>query len=231
MYDYEEFCPISKTASILGERWTIQIIREMHFGVTRFNDFRKFMPGLSPTLLNTRLKTLEQAGILYRRKIRQQKGYEYLLTPAGKAMLPIIQEMGKWGVGYVYESLSEKELNAERLVRDISMTIDPSALPSGDTVVRFKFTDLDEFSYWYIKIHDGKTEVCDGVPEGDVDVYVTVPLMVFTEIWMGNRGLQSAIDNGELEVVGPSPYTQRLSRWLGLNIYAKHNPKSENATS
>jgi DNA-binding HxlR family transcriptional regulator len=225
MYDYEEFCPISKTASILGERWTIQIIREMHFGVTRFNDFRKYMPSLSPTLLNNRLKTLEENGILYRRKIRQQKGYEYLLTPAGKAMLPIIQEMGKWGVGFVYDSLSDKELNAERLVRDISFTIDPSALPAGDTIIRFKFTDLEQNAFWFIKVHDGKVEVCDGVPEGDVDVYITSPLMRFTEIWMGNKGLQPAIDNGEVEVAGDSIYTRRLSRWLGLNIYAKHNPK------
>ena len=151
MYDYEEFCPISKTASILGERWTIQIIREMHFGVTRFNDFRKFMPSLSPTLLNKRLKSLEENDILYRRKINQQKGFEYILTPGGKAMLPIIQEMGKWGVGFVFDSLSDNELNAERLVRDISFTIDGSELPSGDTVIRFKFTDLDQNPHWFIK--------------------------------------------------------------------------------
>ena len=225
MYDYEEFCPISKTASILGERWTIQIVREMHFGVTRFNEFRKYMPGLSPTLLNARLKTLEESGILYRRKIRQQKGYEYLLTPAGKAMLPIIQEMGKWGVSFVYDSLSDNELNAERLVRDISFTIDPNGLPSGDTVIRFKFTDLEANPYWYIKTHDGKAEVCDGVPESDIDVYITAPLMLFTEIWMGSRALQPAIDAGEVEVVGDSVYRRSLPRWLGLNTYAQFNPK------
>jgi len=224
MYDYEEFCPISKTASILGERWTIQIIREMHFGVTRFNEFRKFLPGISPTLLNTRLKTLEASGILHRRKIRQQKGFEYLLTPAGKAMLPIIQEMGKWGVGFVYDSLSDKELNAERLVRDISFTIDPAALPSGDTVVRFKFHDLAENPYWYIKVHNGKAEVCDGVPESDIDVYITSPLMAFTEVWMGGRPLQAAIDRGEVEVVGHAVYTRHLTRWLGLNQFAEFNP-------
>ncbi|MBT3988883.1 MAG: transcriptional regulator [Rhodospirillaceae bacterium] len=227
MYDYEEFCPISKTASILGERWTIQIIREMHFGVTRFNDFRKFMPSLSPTLLNKRLKSLEENDILYRRKINQQKGFEYILTPGGKAMLPIIQEMGKWGVGFVFDSLSDNELNAERLVRDISFTIDGSELPSGDTVIRFKFTDLDQNPHWFIKTHNGKSEVCDGVPEGEIDVYVTSTLMAFTEIWMGSQNLQTAIDREDVIVVGDQIYTQNFARWLGLNIYAAHNPKFE----
>ncbi len=225
MYDYEEFCPISKTASILGERWTVQIIREMHFGVTRFSKFMRFMPRISPSLLNSRLQSLEKNGVIHRRKIREQRGYEYLLTPAGKAMLPIILEMGKWGVRFVYDSLSDKELNAERLIRDISMTIETSGLPSGDTVVRWKFTDLNESPYWYIKIHDGKAEVCDGAPEIEVDVYFTCALMIFTEIWMGSRNLQAAIDDHDLEVIGDTVYTRNLSKWLGLNLYAKHNPK------
>jgi len=231
MYDYGEFCPISKTASILGERWTVQIIREMHFGVTRFSEFMKFMPRISPSLLNTRLQSLEKNGVIYRRKIREQRGYEYLLTPAGKAMLPIILEMGKWGVSFVYDSLSDKELNAERLIRDISLTIDTSALPSGDTVVRWKFTDLNEHPYWYIKIHDEKAEVCDGAPEIEVDVYLTCTLMTFTEIWMGNRNLQAAIDKNDLDVVGNAVYIRNLTKWLGLNIYAKHNPKFRSDTS
>lgn len=225
MYEYEEFCPISKTASILGEKWTVQIVREMHFGVTRFSEFMKFMPRISPSLLNSRLKSLEKNGVIYRRKIREQRGYEYLLTPSGKAMLPIILEMGKWGVSYIYDSLSDNEMNAERLIRDISMTIDPSELPSGDTVVRWKFIDLEDASYWYIKIHDEKAEVCDGAPEIEVDVYFTCSLRIFTEIWMGSRSLQESIDNDDLEVIGDTVYMRNLTKWLGLNVYAKYNPK------
>ena len=64
MYDYEEVCPVSRAASILCERWTLQIVREMLFGASRFSDLQKYLPKLSPTLLNTRLKTLEQQGIV-----------------------------------------------------------------------------------------------------------------------------------------------------------------------
>jgi len=68
MYDYEEACPVSRAASVLCERWTLQIIREMLMGATRFSEFRQYLPRMSPTLLNTRLKSLEEAGIIARGK-------------------------------------------------------------------------------------------------------------------------------------------------------------------
>ncbi|MAA61079.1 MAG: transcriptional regulator, partial [Pseudomonadales bacterium] len=77
MYDYEEVCPVSRAASILCERWTLQIVREMLFGASRFSDLQKYLPKLSPTLLNTRLKTLEQQGIVIRTRIAEKRGYEY----------------------------------------------------------------------------------------------------------------------------------------------------------
>jgi len=229
MFDYAEFCPISKTAMIVGERWTIQIIREMHFGVTRFSEFQKYLPRISPSLLNTRLRSLEETGVIIKKKIKERKGYEYLLTPSGKALLPLILEMGKWGVRYVYDSLSDEELNAERLIRDVSTTVDTSELPSGDTVLRFKFFDLENYSYWYIKIHDGNVEVCDGVPENEIDVYITSTLATFTKVWMGSVDLHSAMDNGNLRIVGNDSYTRNLSRWLRLNQFAPENPNYKTA--
>ncbi len=67
MYDYGEYCPISKAAQIIGERWTLLILRELVSGTTRFNEFRRYLPRLSPTLLNTRLRMLEQQGLVLKR--------------------------------------------------------------------------------------------------------------------------------------------------------------------
>lgn len=231
MFDYEEFCPISKTAMIIGERWTIQIIREMHFGVTRFTEFQRYMPKISTSLLATRLQSLEDNGVLIKKKIQGKRGYEYLLTPSGKALLPMILEMGKWGVRYVYDSLSDNELNAERLLRDVSFTIDPSELPSGETIIRFDFKDLDEHSVWFIKVHDGKCELCDGVPDEEVDVWITTTLSVFTRIWMGSTDLHAARERGEFRADGATVYTRRITRWLGLNQFASANPRYRGAKS
>lgn len=224
MFDYEEFCPVSKTATIIGERWTIQIVREMHFGATRFSDFQRYLPKISPSLLAARLQSLEDNRILIKRRITGKRGYEYQLTPAGKALLPTILEMGKWGIRYVYDSLSDNELHSARLMRDISLTIDVSALPAGDTIIRFDFKDLQEHSCWSISVHDGKAELCEGAPQSEVDVTFTTTLGVFTKVWMGSTDLHSAMARGELRITGAPVYTKRLMRWLRLNQFAPFNP-------
>ena len=86
MYDYGEACPISRASSVLCERWTLQIVREMFFGASRFSEFQKYLPKISPSLLNTRLRLLAENGIIIRKRIPEKRGYEYHLTPAGKSL-------------------------------------------------------------------------------------------------------------------------------------------------
>ena len=117
MYDYEEACPVSKAASLLGERWTIQIIREMLFGASRFSELQKAPARMSPSLLNTRLRALETAGIILRKKIPEKKGYEYLLTPAGQALQPVLVELGKWGIQQAFSEMDPNQLNVSTIVR------------------------------------------------------------------------------------------------------------------
>lgn len=227
MYDYSEFCPISKAASVLGERWTLQIIREMLFGASRFSEFQKYLPKLSPSLLNSRLLSLEQSGIIIRKKIPEAKGYEYLLTPAGKDLLPVLMAMGKWGMRWVYDQLSDDELSAESLMRSVSRDMNIAELPAGDTVIRFNFTNLSEYANWYIKVQDNQCKVCDEVPDQEVDVHFISDLLTFTEVWMGSLNLQRALESGKLKLVAPSVYSKNVSKWLGLNIFARENPKLE----
>ena len=227
MYDYSEFCPVSKAASVLSERWTLQIIREMHFGASRFSEFQKYLPKLSPSLLNSRLRSLEQNGVILRKKIPEAKGYEYLLTPAGKELYPVLLAMGKWGMRWIYDRLSDDEMHAENLVRSISRDLNVDELPAGDTIIHFKFTDLDEYSNWYIKVQNKQCKVCDEVPDQEVDVHLTSDLLIFTEVWMGNLNLHRALDSGMIKMVAPAVYSKNVSKWLGLNVFARDNPKFE----
>jgi DNA-binding HxlR family transcriptional regulator len=68
MYDYNEACPISMAASVLCERWTLQIVREMFFGSTRYSEIQKFIPNISPSLLRNRLRFLEDQGLVVRKR-------------------------------------------------------------------------------------------------------------------------------------------------------------------
>ena len=231
MYSYEEYCPISKTAGILGERWTTQILRELLFGSTRFSELQRFLPKLSPSLPTTRLQSLEDSGLLVREKVEGKKGFEYQLTPSGKNLMPVIQEMGKWGMSHFYDSLTENELDAEHLMRDIGMTIVPSALPDQETMICFDFRDLREKSRWFLKVSGGKSELCDGPTGEDLDVNIITTLSVFTQVWLGGMSLAAALSAGDMKVEALPIYTRRISEWLGLCPFVDHNPRYTGAAT
>ena len=71
---YKQFCPLAMAAEVLCSRWTMVLMRELVAGSTRFNDLRRGVPKMSPTLLSLRLKELELAGIVRRREIKSEKG-------------------------------------------------------------------------------------------------------------------------------------------------------------
>src|SRR5512135_610266 len=91
MRGYGRFCPVAVSCEVLTERWTPLVLRELLCGSTPFNDLRRGMPLISPSLLSKRLKTLERAGVVARR------GQDYVLTDAGQELRPMIEQLGVWG--------------------------------------------------------------------------------------------------------------------------------------
>src|SRR6187399_2365992 len=81
-HGYGQYCPISRALDLLGERWTLMIVRDMLVGATRFNDLARGLPGLSRSLLTQRLRSLERAGLVVR------VDGEYLLTDSGHELEP-----------------------------------------------------------------------------------------------------------------------------------------------
>jgi len=223
LYDYEEACPISRAVSVLGERWTIQIIREMLFGATRFNEFQQFLPKMSPSLLTRRLKSLERAGIILRKRIPEKRGYEYQLTPCGKALKPVLQEVGKWGMQWVFDSMEPEQLNVAAIVRDFAVALNTRHLPDGDTTIQFNVTSESGPVKKFILVRDGSTQVCDENMGTEVDVYLTATLETLGKIWYGELDTASAREKQLLKVVGGSFYVRSLSKWLGTSQFAPLN--------
>ena len=80
MPEYGQFCPVAKATDIIGERWTVLILRELLMGTTRYNDLQRGLSRISPTLLSKRLKTLEAKGLIVRKRPPGQKSFQYHLT-------------------------------------------------------------------------------------------------------------------------------------------------------
>ena len=96
---YDMRCPIARTLEIVGERWTILILRDLVTGGPRkFHDFERSLAGISPNTLSARLKRLEEAGIVERRFYEQHPPRaEYVLTEKGKELRQVLKPLFDWG--------------------------------------------------------------------------------------------------------------------------------------
>ena len=96
---YDMRCPIARTLDIIGERWTILILRDLLLeGSRKFQDFQQSLAGISPNTLSARLKRLEESGVVERRFYEQHPPRaEYLLTAKGRALGPVLKALLDWG--------------------------------------------------------------------------------------------------------------------------------------
>jgi DNA-binding HxlR family transcriptional regulator len=225
VYEYGEACPISKAASVLCERWTLQILRELLMGASRFSELQKLLPRISPSMLNARLKTLADNDIIVRKRIPEQRGFEYHLTPAGKSLEPLLNEFGKWGVCWIYDGLSDEELSAAQCAQHFCALVNQDGLPSGATVIELVMEDVKEMPRVFVIIRAGEREICDENSGHEVDVFVRTTLRTLTEIMLGDVSLLAACDRGTLKVTGPTVYTKNLAKWFPVSGFAMENPR------
>ncbi|WP_308921447.1 helix-turn-helix domain-containing protein [Janthinobacterium sp. J1-1] len=89
-------CPIARSLAVFGDAWSLLILRDAHAGLTRFDQFRKSLR-IVPTMLTRRLASLTQEGLLEKHRYSETTREEYLLTEAGRDLLPVLFMLGEWG--------------------------------------------------------------------------------------------------------------------------------------
>jgi DNA-binding HxlR family transcriptional regulator len=101
---YNQVCPIASALDIIGDRWTMLILRDLFLGATRFNQFLQNSPGLPSKLLSDRLKKLEEHGLVERAVYSQHPlRAEYRLTDEGRSLQPVLRALAAWGLDHVFE--------------------------------------------------------------------------------------------------------------------------------
>lgn len=224
MTSYGQFCPVSKATEIIGDKWTMLIIRELVLGTHRFNDFQRSMSRISPTVLNKRLKLLEEKGVIIKRRQSGLKGYEYRLTPMGRELEPLIDHLAVWGMRWARGQMTDDELDVELLMWDIQRRIDTDNLPDGETVFCFTFNDLENYNRWWIVFNGDDVDLCTEDTGKDVDLYVTSNLRTMVEVWEGDRDLKSAMDEELIITVGARHLIRDMEKWFNFCTYADIRP-------
>ena len=215
---YHQFCPVAKAMELLDERWTLLLIREMLAGSRRFNDLRRGLPRMSPTLLSKRLHQLTVAGLVERRP--EGAEVQYLLTPAGEELRRVVEGLGAWGVRWIGE-LGDEDLDPKLLLWDMHRNIDRAEIPSGRSVVEFAFSDVPPAQRrWWLVITSDDVDVCDDDPGFPVAVTVSTSLRRMIEIWRGDLTWAAALRAGALEVQGPRALRRAVPAWFTLSPFA-----------
>jgi DNA-binding HxlR family transcriptional regulator len=228
MKGYGQFCPIAKASEVLGERWTNLVIRELIAGSESFNDLRKGLPLISPSLLSSRLKSLERAGVVER--VEKGKAVSYSLTEAGDELKPIIMQLGVWGHRWARSDLSAPDLDPSLLMWDIHRNLDAGFFAKERTVLLFEFSDyVSKYRRWWLLIKDGEVDVCLKDPGHDVKLHLLTDLKTLTGVWMGDLSLGQALRNNLITVTGADEIKRGMSAWLGTNYFADVGPAHKRA--
>jgi len=219
---YGQFCPVAMAAEIVCNRWTALVLRELLCGTTRFNDLRRGVPRMSPTLLSKRLKELEEAGVIAVTPTNQPGVMDYRPTEAGEDLRAIIMSLGFWGQRWIESSLSLKNLDPALLMWDMRRNLQPTPLPPRRTTINFIYPEMraDRKSWWLVVDRD-KVDLCLTDPGYEVDLYVSCPLRAMTAVWMGVAKLNSEVEAGRIKVTGDSSIARSMHQWLGLSPFAQ----------
>jgi len=219
---YGQFCPVAMAAEIVCSRWTALVLRELLMGTTRFNDLRRGVPRMSPTLLSKRLKELEEAGVVVTVPTGQTGVVEYRLTPAGEELRGIVESLGIWGQRWVESQVSLKNLDPSLLMWDMRRNLKIEPLPPRRCTVKFTFPEVSAArkSSWLV-VDAGKVDLCSSDPGYEVDLYVEGSLYSMTSVWMGHSTLRSEVDAGKIELTGDKAIAGSMNEWLGLSPLAK----------
>lgn len=209
---YGQYCPISRALDLVGERWSLLILRDLLLGTTRFNDLARGLPGLSRSLLAKRLRQFERAGLV------ERLVGEYLLTDAGRELEPILFGLGEWGARWTFGAPLDDERDPALLVWWMHRRVDTSSFPGRRHVLLVRFTD-DVRRFWIV-LEAGVPSVCESDPGYPVDVAISSDVASLFQVWLGRLPLAHALRTGRVAFTGPPALTRRMPSVLRLSPVA-----------
>jgi DNA-binding HxlR family transcriptional regulator len=220
MYKYGQYCPIAKAVEILGDRWTLLIVRDMLTGTCHFNDLERGLPGISRALLSERLRRLQRMGLVEKvERPDKRKNTAYYLTDAGEELNTVIHSLLIWGANWAFEEPEADELDPVLLMWWMRGRVCSEQLPEHRVVVRFDFTGVKYERFWLI-LSKKDVSICLTDPGFNLDVLVTADLSAFFQIWLGRLAYHDALRAGYVEVDAIPALANAFPTWFAYSLAA-----------
>lgn len=224
MKSYGQFCSMARALDLLGERWTLLIVRELLCGSRRFGEVQRGIPRISRTMLSARFRELTDAGAIERHD--GDRGPEYRLTPAGLELAAVVRELGTWGQRWLSRELHTNELDARALVWDIHRRVRREALPEKPLVVRIEFTDMrGAAARHYLLLRRSEVSLCTANPGFPEELCLRATRRTVIAWWRGDLTFRQALDAG-LVLEGRREWVRAFPSWFDRYLFAAVSPVS-----
>lgn len=205
MRTYDDGCAAAHALDLVGERWALLVVRELLLGPKRFTDLRAGLPGASPNVLAQRLRELEEAGIVRRRRLPPPAASKvYELTEWGRDLEPVIIRLGRWGARSPSKPW-DAAIGADSLVLSFRTMFDPPAAEGFTAVYELRMGD-DRFR---AVVDDGRFEISRGDAD-DPDAIIEAASDALAGLVYGGRGLDEAVRSGDVRVEGSREAVERF---------------------
>lgn len=215
MSRYGQYCPITRALEVLGDRWTLLIVRDLLVGANRFNDLSRGLPRLSRGLLSKRLEQLQRDGLV------EHRDCGYHVTAAGEELRPLVFGLAEWGARWAFGEPRPDELDPTVLMWWIRGGIDPVPFARDRVVIHVLLPDGARTRYWLVVApHD--VSLCFTDPGFEVDVTIETPLGVLYQVWEGQIELHNATRGGLIRLTGPRELVAALPRALRFSPVAPY---------
>jgi DNA-binding HxlR family transcriptional regulator len=202
---YDQYCPLSRALDVIGERWTVLIVRELLAGPRRYTDLHADLPGVSTDVLAARLKEMEQGGLVTRRRLPPPAAASvYELTPRGRALLPALTALAGWGAADLTGPRPTDALRAHWFAIPLMERLTEMAI-SGEGAVNIR---LDEGTF-HVRISAAGPAYGHG-PAEHPDAQLTLDAATCAAIARGEATLPDLIKKDQVHVDGDTPLAQAL---------------------
>jgi DNA-binding HxlR family transcriptional regulator len=211
----DQYCPLTRSLDLFGDRWALLVVRELLRGVSRFNELERSLPGISRSTLAQRLRHLEREAILARHVEGDGRGTQYRLTDAGRDLASVLDAMGVWGVRWLVPHRRSSEIDPDGLMQWVSRHVILGELPDRRVVIRFELLGRSRRYFWLI-LRTGEVSLCPEHPGFEEDLFVRTRPIDLYRLVAGQQSLAQAMDDGLVRVEGPPVLVRSLSRWFLL---------------
>jgi DNA-binding HxlR family transcriptional regulator len=212
--DYGQFCGLAAGLNVIGERWTLLIIRELLIGPARFNEMIENLPGIGPNLLSERLRSLSEHGLIEQASMPGDgRAKLYRLTDLGEELRGPVLALARWGLGFLQERDRGGATRAEWGFLAVQSMIVEEEIPDvEEEIYEFKVGDQAftiEVRRGVVSFGQGEAENPDLTIECDADTFIRVGARMLSPF--------EAIATGDVRIKGKSEAVTRCARMLGLN--------------